>query len=331
MKLILSFAPSAILLAPAAPAESKQQIAEALLRRAAEVSGLAAAMKGPYRIDYKLSFYGPGTQPVQGTYSYTWIAHGQWRTQVSMTGYSETEVEDGQSRWLLRKPHLFEPQAVTQLLNDLQGLADTKIGPNEKVSKIREDTHGSAPLRCIEIQAENVTRPLGEKSLCFDESTGELVRITNSGHRTELSDFDKKDGVLVARKIQQFRSHDLVAEAELTSLSPQDKTAAGILEHPADSRRFSICDGEVTSGRVIEHVAPVYPAAARAARQTGSIEIHALIDIDGTLKDLEIVKGGSKLLEDSALEAARKWRYEPYKCGGVPVEVETTMSINFSL
>ncbi len=172
---------------------------------------------------------------------------------------------------------------------------------------------------------------MNEKSLCFDESTGALVRITHRGWRTEFSDFDKGNGALIASKVQQFRGRGLIAEAELTSLSPQDATAANVLEHPANSRHFTNCDGKVTSGKLVERVAPVYPAAARAARQTGTVEIHAVIDIDGTLRDLEIVKSGSKLLEDSALEAARKWRYEPYRCNGVPVEVDTTMSINFSL
>jgi len=56
-----------------------------------------------------------------------------------------------------------------------------------------------------------------------------------------------------------------------------------------------------------------------------------LIDIDGTLKDLEIVKSASKLLDDAALEAVRNWRYQPYICGGNPVEVETMVSVNFRL
>lgn len=330
MRHLLPFALSVLLLAQAAFADSKQETAEALLRHAAEASGPAAAMKGPYRVEYKLTFYGRKTEPAQGTYSHTWIARHQWRTEVSLTDYSKTEVDDGQSRWLVSKPHLFEPEVVTRLLDDLQPVTDSHIDPNEEVSKIKEDTHGSVRLRCIEMHPTAMPS-INEKSLCFDESTGALVRITHSGWRTEFSDFDRGNGALIARKVQQFHGRDLIAEAELTSLSPQDPTATGVLEHPANSRHFADCDGKVTPGRLVERVAPVYPAAARAAHQTGSVEIHAMIDVDGTLKDLEIVKGGNKLLEDSALDAARRWRYEPYRCGGVPVEVDSMMSINFSL
>src|ERR1700730_1674074 len=98
-----------------------------------------------------------------------------------MTGYSETEVSDGPSRWVARKPHLFQPQAVTQLLTDLHAVTDAELKPNEKVSKIRENTHGGARLRCIEIQRQNMMPSMSEKSLCFDESTGALGRIVDRG------------------------------------------------------------------------------------------------------------------------------------------------------
>src|ERR1700690_2940979 len=104
MKIIVGIALSMILLAQAAASDSKEETAEGLLRRAAETSGPAAVVKGPFHIEYKLTFYGHNTEPVQGTYSHTWIARRQWRTEVSMMGYSETEVEDGQSRWVARKP-----------------------------------------------------------------------------------------------------------------------------------------------------------------------------------------------------------------------------------
>ena len=104
-----------------------------------------------------------------------------------------------------------------------------------------------------------------------------------------------------------------------------------LCEHPEGARRFSNCEGHVGEGRLVERTAPVYPLAARRTRQTGTIEIYALIDIDGTLKGLEIVKSASKLLDDAVLEAVRNWRYQPYICGGNPVEVETMVSVNFRL
>jgi TonB family protein len=331
MRINLSLALLVVLLAQAVMADSKQATAEALFRRATEKSDPVAAVKGPYHIQYKLTFHGAPAGPVDGTYSKAWLSRHQWRSEVSMPGYSETEVSDGASLWIARKPHLFEPEVVGQLLSDLSAASGMQIGPLEKISKIREDTHGGTRLQCVEIERPGVKPSMGEKSLCFDESSGALVRITDGGRRTEFSEFENRDGAVIARKVQQFRGQELASEAELSSLVPQATADAGLLDHPADSRQFSNCDGKVTSGRLIDRASPVYPAAARVARQTGSVEIYLVIDIDGTPKDMEIVKSASKLLDDAAVEAIRKWRYEPYMCGGNPVRVESMTLVNFSL
>jgi TonB family protein len=330
MKVGLSFAVLVVLLAQFAAADSKREAAEGLLRRAAETSGPSAVVKGPYRIEYKLTFHGP-SGPIEGTYSSAWISRNRWRREVSVPGFSDTEVSDGASRWIARKPHLSEPHIVGELLADLGFVADGRLSPIEKVSKIREDVHGGARLECIEIARPDELRSLGEKSLCFDEGSSALVRITDGGRRTEFSEFDNRGGALIAKKVQQFHGHDLIAEAELTSLGPQAPAATGLLDHAADSRRFDNCDGDIGEGRLVDRTNPVYPPAARMARKTGTVEIYAVIDTDGTLKDMEIVRSASKLLDDAALEAIRKWRYRPYMCGGNPVQVETTVSVSFSL
>jgi TonB family protein len=331
MRLPFTLVLSVLLWAQAAIADSKQETAEGLLRHAAEASGPAAAMKGPYRIEYKVIFYGLAAGPVEGTYSLAWISHNRWRKEVSVPGFSGIEVSDGPSRWVERKPHLYEPENVTQLLADLELASDVRLGPIEKISKIRKETQGSIRLQCVQIERSGVMPSMREKSLCFDESTGALVRITDGGRRTEFSEFEDRNGAVIARRVQQFRGKELAAEAELISLVPQATATAGLLDHPADSRQFNNCDGSLKSGRLVDRANPVYPAAARAARQTGTVEIYLVIDIDGAPKDMEIVRGASKLLDDAAVEAIRKWRYEPYTCGGVPVQVESMTFVNFSL
>jgi periplasmic protein TonB len=61
------------------------------------------------------------------------------------------------------------------------------------------------------------------------------------------------------------------------------------------------------------------------------VEIYLVIGTDGVPRDMELIQGVSKLLDDAAMDAIRQWRYEPYFCGGVPVEVESTTVVTFSL
>jgi hypothetical protein len=192
------------------------------------------------------------------------MSRNEWRREVSMPGFSETAVSDGPSTWIQRKPHLFEPQIVTRLQVDLELAANVRLAPNEKISKISEDIHGGARLQCVWIHTPNPLPSMSEKSLCFDEASGALIRIMQGQQRTEFSAFESKDGAIIARNVKQFRGKELDAEAELTSLGPQATAVAGILDHPADSRQFNNCDGNISAGKALVHSSPLYPAAASA-------------------------------------------------------------------
>lgn len=95
------------------------------------------------------------------------------------------------------------------------------------------------------------------------------------------------------------------------------------------SRPYAISSG-VATGMLIRQTPPVYPAIAKAARVSGTVVLHATIAKNGTIKDLQVVSG-SPMLQQAALDAVRSWRYRPYKLSNEPIEVETTISVVFSL
>jgi len=77
-------------------------------------------------------------------------------------------------------------------------------------------------------------------------------------------------------------------------------------------------------------VAPVYPEGARLARIQGTVILQAVISKDGTIKNLHVVSG-HPLLTQAALDAVQEWRYRPYMLLAEPIEVETTIQVNFAL
>jgi protein TonB len=77
-------------------------------------------------------------------------------------------------------------------------------------------------------------------------------------------------------------------------------------------------------------VTPVYPPLAKMARQQGTVKFQATIGKDGAMEDLKLISG-PPLLVQSALDAAKKWTYKPMVLNGAPVEVVTTIDVNFSL
>ena len=75
-------------------------------------------------------------------------------------------------------------------------------------------------------------------------------------------------------------------------------------------------------------VDPIYPEAAKQTKAQGMVVLDAVIGPDGTVRDLRPVSGPD-VLEPAALDAVRWWRFEPYRVNGKPVEVETTVAVEF--
>ena len=98
---------------------------------------------------------------------------------------------------------------------------------------------------------------------------------------------------------------------------------------PATPTRIRISQG-VTKGLLIQRVEPAYPTLARAARVQGDVILSAVIDINGQITNLQLVSG-HPMLVPAAIAAVKQWRYKPYLLNGQPVEVETTITVIFSL
>ena len=86
----------------------------------------------------------------------------------------------------------------------------------------------------------------------------------------------------------------------------------------------------VMEASLLNRIQPVYPAIALAARIFGRVEIGAIIATDGTVRSLRVVSG-NPFLAQAALSAVRLWRYSPTLLNGTPVEVETTITVDFTL
>jgi len=88
--------------------------------------------------------------------------------------------------------------------------------------------------------------------------------------------------------------------------------------------------GNVQEAMVIARPNPVYPPLARQARIQGNVVLHAIIDKEGKVSELQVVSG-HPLLVQSALEAVKNWRYRPTLLNGDAVEVDTTITVSFVL
>jgi protein TonB len=97
----------------------------------------------------------------------------------------------------------------------------------------------------------------------------------------------------------------------------------------ATPTRVRVSQG-VIQGSKTRNVNPTYPPLARQARIQGAVVLQAVISKDGAIENLRLISG-HPMLAPAAIEAVKQWRYKPYLLNGEAVEVETQITVNFSL
>jgi TonB family protein len=100
-------------------------------------------------------------------------------------------------------------------------------------------------------------------------------------------------------------------------------------ENHSDMEGISVL-GPIQAAKLIHRVDPKYPEIARGEGLQGEVTLHAIVGRDGTIRDLYVMKGSCSLAE-AAYKAVRQWRYSPTLVNGRPVEVDTTIRVNFLL
>jgi periplasmic protein TonB len=98
---------------------------------------------------------------------------------------------------------------------------------------------------------------------------------------------------------------------------------------PPKQQRIKL-GGQVVAAKLLAQPQPVYPPLARQARIQGNVVLHAIIDKDGRVGELQVISG-HPLLVQSALDAVKNWRYQPTQLNGDAVEVDTTITVSFVL
>jgi periplasmic protein TonB len=88
--------------------------------------------------------------------------------------------------------------------------------------------------------------------------------------------------------------------------------------------------GRVRPPKAVVQIRPEYPPLARQARIQGQVQIDAVLDEQGNVMEMKVVSG-PPLLYQSALDALKKWKYEPTYLNDQPIAVQMIVTITFVL
>jgi len=89
--------------------------------------------------------------------------------------------------------------------------------------------------------------------------------------------------------------------------------------------------GDVTRPEIINQVKPVYTELARRARVTGTVIVEAIIDQQGNVTNVRVLKGQPMGLDKAAVDAVQRWKFKPAMLAGRPVKVYYVLTVNFQV
>ena len=125
-------------------------------------------------------------------------------------------------------------------------------------------------------------------------------------------------------QVGAITEHVMVVPEDSTKPVPVEKT-------PGQASRLSV-GGNIQAAKLITKPQPVYPESARSAGVSGTVILHAVIGMEGKPLSLRVMNSQvDPDLARSAVEAVSQWRYTPTLLNGEPIEVDTTIMVNFTL
>jgi protein TonB len=112
-----------------------------------------------------------------------------------------------------------------------------------------------------------------------------------------------------------------------------DDIVFGIPEAPpvAEPEGPIYVGGDVQPPEKVTAPQPQYTEIARKARVQGVVIVQAIINKEGDVTNVKVLKGLSMGLDDEAVKAIKKWKFKAATLNGKPVDVYYNLTVNFRL
>jgi len=180
----------------------------------------------------------------------------------------------------------------------------------------REDMEQKQRAARLEVVAEGSMESMEVDRILLVDSMSEtiLLDLTSSGSALSSAAWRFNVGPIPTMVVEKASSESV------SDKTPSSETAASQVSAPAN----------VVAASVVTKINAEYPAEARAKNIQGEVILHAIIDKDGNVSKIQ-VWSGDDLLSKAAVDAVRQWKYKPMLVDGEPKEVDTIITITFSL
>jgi TonB family protein len=214
----------------------------------------------------------------------------------------------------------------------IAAIASSQGAPGSISGRVFDATGAMIPgvkvtLRGATVETSAVTDRTGAFSFSQLPPDGYRLEAFLPDFKTTTMNVALAAGASVQRDLPlQISSIETVIQIQGQRLPP----ASNVATSPLPPRPIRV-GGDVAQAQLVFALKPVYPDSARAAGIQGVVSIQAVIGKDGSVLAPVPISANDPRLTQAALDAVRQWRYRPTLLNGEPVEISTTITVNFTL
>lgn len=299
--------------------------ANALLVQAQKVAVFVPNVdREPYHERVSFLFSGLVQGDQRGTFVYDFRSKELWRWKWELPGYQEINVRNGKQVGE-RETNEFEPVRISQLRWALPPFY-VILGENDVPKKIAPEKVNGQDAQCIQFEAVR-SRDHFDRQVCLDVGNHTMLRWSDERREIEWTDYVPFKDRFYPQHVTVKEHGNKIIQAEIEFQAASDLSPSAF-EIPSDMRTRKACE-HLTRPIVIKRVEPEYPKRIGVRSLDADVVIEVKVSVEGKVDEAQITETGGSDLDRAALDAVKKWVFEPAKCDGEPVSNKVTVAVDF--
>jgi hypothetical protein len=307
-----------------AAAQDIQSRVQAMLERARQLSDIRSPAAPAFRLKATFSFVGEDLDPVQGTYTETWVSDSQWRRETVVGNLRHIEVGGADKRWLLF-PDEFPGRAnkVAAIMAFLPP-ASAELD----FTSVSERTANRTVAECA------FTRPLGpahQSALCFEQKSGILLESAFPDQRPrnvvtfscDYADFNKFGTRWFPHQAVCFEDRHKTITANVVELTIEPPLDPALFDKPSGAIELDRCSGKTVSPTV--QSPRLFPDLD--SDRLLWVRLWFVVDKNGRPLNMKAVRAANKAAYDKASNTVRTWQFNPGTCDGKPMLADLIVEV----
>jgi len=291
-----------------------------------DVSRLDPALKLRERSHFTLFHTKKGD--ISGDFERDHDSAKQWREAFAILtpegGFQEIQLRSGDRIWSVKNTD-FEPLRVQQL-KPLFSPTYLVLTDSDEIKSVTHEKIDGAEARCISLKTITPDRKR-DGGACVDAAKNTYLEWhqDRDGLHYELSDYTPFAGKLLPQHFVLTERGQKLAEGSI-KWDLVSRFDAGVFAVPATATERSACTRS-EHPVLLHRVDPQYPPGYR--RLAGPVTVGVEISPEGNVTKAQVLETLDSSFDESALDAVRKWTFEPAKCDGSPILTDINVQVNF--